>query len=72
MCQGILLPEIALSSCGNALAIWHGFPDITHIKVNNRRNPVILNFDRLTFLGHIRPCNRTFFYCNGLATFFKS
>ena len=27
----------------NGLAIWHGFPDITHIKVNNCCKSTILN-----------------------------
>ena len=31
----------------NGLAIWHGFPDITHIKVNNARKSAILNFDQV-------------------------
>ena len=27
----------------NGLAIWHSFPDITHIKVNNGLKSIILN-----------------------------
>ena len=30
----------------NDLAIWHGFPDITHIKVNNGRHFIELQFFR--------------------------
>ena len=37
---GTSLPETGkphILFCINGLAIWHGFPDITHIKVNNGR-----------------------------------
>ena len=34
----------------NGPAIWHGFPDITHIEVNNGRKLVILSLIELKFL----------------------
>ena len=42
----------------NHLAIWHNFPDITHIKVNNSLKLSILKLIELTV--HIPPWNHTF------------
>ena len=39
----------------NFIAIWHGFPDITHINVNNGCKSAILNLIEVTILGHIAP-----------------
>ena len=41
--QGISLPETTHSAYSNGLAIWHSFPDITHISVNNGHKSAILN-----------------------------
>ena len=52
----------------NGLAIWHGFPDITHIEVINGRKLAILNFIELTFFRaypSLKP--HILFYSNGLA-----
>ena len=55
----------------NGLASWHGFPDITHIKVNNghKSESAILNFIELKFF-RAYPSLKTLilFYSNGLAT----
>ena len=41
--NGVSFNEAVIWFYGNRLAIWHGFLDITHIKVNNGRTLAILN-----------------------------
>ena len=47
-----LKPHILFYS--NGLAILHGFPDITHVKVNNSKL-AILNLTKLKYLVYIPP-----------------
>ena len=50
------------------LAIWHDFPDITHIKVSNGRKSAILNFIVLIFFMKYPSLNpHILFNSNGLA-----
>ena len=49
----------------NGPAIWHGFPDIRHTKVNNGHKSAILNLIQLTFFRaypsmkpHILSCGK--------------
>ena len=52
----------------NGLAIWYGFPDITHFKVDNCRMSAILNFIELKFLRTYPPLKpHLLLICNGLA-----
>ena len=56
----------------NDLAIWHNFPDITHITVNNGRKWAIFNFIVLKFYRAypsplMTDVSHTFFHRNGLA-----
>ena len=45
----------------NHLAIWHNFPDTTHIKVNNGLKLTILNFQiELTFFRAYSSLNHKF------------
>ena len=49
---------------GNSLAIWHGFPDITHIEVNNGSKSFASQafwIFELKFVRAYPPWNRTFF-----------
>ena len=47
--QGISLPGHHILFHSNGPAIWHSFPDITHIKVNNGSKASILNLIELAF-----------------------
>ena len=56
---------------GNGLAIWHGFPNIRHIKVNNGRKSAILNLIELKFFRaypSLKP--HILFYNKGLAVWY--
>ena len=48
---------------GDGLAIWHGFPDITHIYVNKSRKSTIFNLIELKFFKgyHDIPPNTAHF-----------
>ena len=68
--QGIGLspPKTAHFSCSDYPAILHGFPDITHIEVNNGHKSAIFNFMELTFLrAYPSLKSHILFYSNGLA-----
>ena len=59
-------PPILFSSID--LTIWHGFRDITHIKVNKDRKSAILNMIKLNIFGaylYLKPHISS--YSNGLA-----
>ena len=45
----LALTETHISFYSNHLAIWHSFPNITHIKVNNDQKLAILNLIELNF-----------------------
>ena len=65
-----LKPHILLYS--NGLAIWHRFPDITHIKVINRLKLSIFEFDQVDISQGISLSETTnLFYSNGLAICFS-
>ena len=58
MLKGISLTETTHFVLYQGLDIWHSFPDITHIEVNNGLKLVILNLIELTFLRaypHLKP-----------------
>ena len=58
---------------GNGLAIWHSFPDITHIKANNGLESTILNLIRLNFFRAYPSLKLLIlFYSNGLAIWHSS
>ena len=50
-----LKPHILFYNNSSDLAIRHGFPVITHIKVNSNHNSAILNFIEVKFLQGIFP-----------------
>ena len=55
-----LKPHILFYS--NGLPIWHGFPDITHIEINNSRKSAILNLIKLNFFRAYHSLKHTM--CN--------
>ena len=49
ICKSDLTLKTSILFYSNGLAIWHGFPDIMHIKANNGQKPAILNLIELKF-----------------------
>ena len=64
--------ELAHLLYSNGPAMWHGLPDIRHIKVSNGRLSAIFNLIEYNFSGHVLKPNIVF-HSNGLAIrqFFK-
>ena len=65
--QGISLPETAFFY-SNGLAMWPGYPDITHVNVNNGCKSAILNLIKLNiFRAYPSLKPHILFYSNDLA-----
>ena len=56
-----LKPHISFYS--NHIAIWHSFPDITHINVNGGLELAIFKLIKLIFSGNIRSLPETAAFC---------